>query len=101
MPAHDSRDLAFAEKFQLPVLKVVQAPEGQDSIGYTGLGTSVNSGFLDGMATPDAKLAMIQWLEESGHGRRHINFKLEIGFSAGSDSGGNHSPLWKKGGTHR
>ena len=102
VPAHDSRDLAFAEKFQLPVLKVVQAPEGQDSIGYTGLGTSVNSGFLDGMATPDAKLAMIQWLEESGHGRRHINFKLRDWLFSRQRFWGNHSPLCgKKGGTHR
>ena len=99
VPAHDSRDLAFAEKFQLPVLKVVQAPEGQDSIGYTGLGTSVNSGFLDGMATPDAKLAMIQWLEESGHGRRHINFKLRDWLFSRQRFWGEPFPIvWEEGG---
>ncbi len=76
VPAHDSRDLEFAEKFNLPVKKVVQAPEGVESIGFTGEGTSVNSDFLTDLPTPQAKKKILAWLEEHGHGRRTINYKL-------------------------
>lgn len=76
VPAHDSRDLEFAEKFNLPVLKVVQAPDGQDSIGFVGEGVSVNSGFLNDLPTSEAKPKMIEWLSENKVGSRRINFKL-------------------------
>ena len=76
VPAHDSRDLEFAEKFSLPVKKVVQAPEGEDSIGYTGEGTSVNSDFLNDLPTAQAKRKISAWLEEKGCGRKTINYKL-------------------------
>ncbi|HRY49032.1 MAG TPA: leucine--tRNA ligase [Candidatus Paceibacterota bacterium] len=76
VPAHDSRDLEFARKFGLPVRVVVQAPEGQDSIGFVGDGTNINSGFLDGQATPQAKAVITQWLEDRGVGCRMVNFKL-------------------------
>ena len=76
VPAHDDRDLEFAKKFDLPIQVVVQAPEGEESIGFTGVGTSVNSGLLDGLKTPEAKATMIDWLEAEGKGKRTINFKL-------------------------
>jgi len=46
VPAHDERDLEFAQKFNLPVRPVVQAPEGRESIGFTGEGIAVNSAGL-------------------------------------------------------
>ncbi len=76
VPAHDSRDLEFARQFNLPVREVVKSPENEDSIGFTGNGTSINSGMLTGMATPDAKKTIIAWLEENGKGRKTIQFKL-------------------------
>ena len=98
VPAHDARDLAFAEKFQLPVLKVVQAPEGQDSIGFTGAGTSVNSGFLNGLPTDEAKETMIQWLEAQQCGRRQINYKLRDWLFSRQRFWGEPFPiLWKDG----
>jgi leucyl-tRNA synthetase len=98
VPAHDARDLAFAEKFQLPVIKVVQAPEGQDSIGFTGAGTSVNSGFLNGLPTDEAKETMIQWLEAQQCGRRQINYKLRDWLFSRQRFWGEPFPiLWKDG----
>jgi leucyl-tRNA synthetase len=76
VPAHDSRDLEFARKFNLPVRVVVQAPAGQESIGFVGDGTNVNSGFLDGFPTTQAKATMTQWLEDRAVGRKMVNFKL-------------------------
>src|SRR5439155_8273842 len=53
VPGHDTRDLEFAHKFRLPIQKVVQAPQGTESIGYVGdEGVAVNSGFLNGLRTP-------------------------------------------------
>jgi len=101
VPAHDARDLEFAEKFNLPVLKVVQAPEGQDSIGFVGEGTSVNSGFLNELTTPEAKQTMIEWLEEQKVGKRRINFKLRDWLFSRQRFWGEPFPILWKDGQHR
>ncbi len=76
VPGHDERDLEFARKFKLPIRVVVQAPEERDSIGFTGDGTSVNSDFITGLPTPEAKEKITRWLEERKLGRKTINYKL-------------------------
>jgi len=76
VPGHDERDLEFARKFDLPIRAVVLPPAGGESIGFLGDGVSVNSGFLDGLTTPEAKKRITIWLEEEGLGRRTINYKL-------------------------
>jgi leucyl-tRNA synthetase len=101
VPAHDARDLEFAEKFNLPVLKVVQAPEGQDSIGFVGEGTSVNSGFLNELSTPEAKQTMIEWLEEKNVGKRRVNFKLRDWLFSRQRFWGEPFPIIWKDGQHR
>ncbi len=78
VPAHDSRDYAFAVKFGLPIIQVVQPDDPgtpwQDFCGYDG--TMVNSGSFDGLSVTEAKTRMIQWLEEKGYGRGKTNYKL-------------------------
>jgi len=76
VPAHDARDLEFARKFDLPVRIVVQAPRGEDSIGFLDDGVAINSAFLDGLPTPEAKKKIAAWLQEKGLGRRMVNYKL-------------------------
>ena len=76
VPAHDLRDLEFAEKFKLPIEVVVQAPKGEESLGFSGEGFAINSDFLDGLPTLKAKAHIIDWLEEKALGSRTINFKL-------------------------
>jgi leucyl-tRNA synthetase len=75
VPGHDERDWAFAKKFGLPIREVVA---GGDPLraAFVGDGVAVNSGLLDGLATPDAKLRMIEWLEANGTGRGAITYKL-------------------------
>ena len=76
VPAHDTRDFEFAQKFDLPILQVVQPPGDQDWQGCTDPGTAINSGFLDGLQTKDAKKKIIHWLVENGQGEKKIQFKL-------------------------
>ena len=76
VPAHDTRDFEFAQKFGLPILQVVQPPGDQDWQGCTDPGTAINSGFLNGLKTKDAKKKIIHWLVENRKGEKKIQFKL-------------------------
>jgi leucyl-tRNA synthetase len=78
VPAHDERDLEFARKFQLPILPVVQAPgkTPEESIGSTEPGIAVNSPLINGLARVEATTRIVAWLEQNGHGRRDIRYKL-------------------------
>lgn len=75
VPGQDERDWAFAEIFQLPIIRTVAAPEGFEG-AYTGEGPAINSDWLNGMEVAEAKAAMIAWLEEHGHGRGATTFRL-------------------------
>lgn len=79
-PGHDQRDLDFARKYQLPVIRVVAA-EGDETapIGdeaYTAPGRMVNSRWLDGMATDEARAAVIARAEAEGWGQGVTQYRL-------------------------
>ena len=76
VPAHDTRDFEFAKKFNLPVIQVVQPPAGKEWQGFTDEGIAVNSGFITGLSTVEAKKAISAWLAEKGLGKKTVNFKL-------------------------
>ncbi|GAA1196871.1 leucyl-tRNA synthetase [Prauserella alba] len=81
VPAHDERDFEFATAFELPILRTVEAPEGNPADeAYTGDGTAINSTnediSLNGLGVDDAKKAIIGWLEEKGHGEGTVQYKL-------------------------
>jgi leucyl-tRNA synthetase len=75
VPGHDERDWAFATKFGLPIREVVMGGDVTQA-AFPGEGVAVRSGFLDGLATPDAKRRMIDWLEANGRGRGTVTYKL-------------------------
>ena len=85
VPAHDDRDFEFAKKFGLPIVPVVQPPEGTD-IDVEALmrgelcaavdGVAINSGGYDGMPTADFKKKIASDLNEVGTGRAAVNYKL-------------------------
>ena len=99
VPAHDSRDLEFAQKFNLPIEVVVQAPGVGESVGFTGNGMAVNSGFLDGLPTSEAKSKIITWLEEKSHGQGAVNYKLRDWLFSRQRYWGEPFPIvWDEGG---
>jgi leucyl-tRNA synthetase len=75
VPGQDERDWAFAENFDLPIIRTVAAPEGFEG-AYTGEGPAINSGWLNGKGVAEAKAAMITWLEQHGHGTGATTFRL-------------------------
>ena len=101
VPAHDERDFEFAKKFELPIKQVVQPPEGHDWQGYTDNGTAVNSGFLDGLTTPEAKKKIAAWLEEKGLGKGTTNFKLRDWLFSRQRYWGEPFPIVWENGQHR
>ncbi|MBA3302908.1 MAG: leucine--tRNA ligase, partial [Acidimicrobiia bacterium] len=76
VPGQDQRDWDFAERFDLPIIRTVQPPDGFDGQAYVGEGPAINSGFLDGLGVLDAKRRTIDWLEAEGAGSGTVNYKL-------------------------
>ncbi|MBN1302198.1 MAG: leucine--tRNA ligase [Melioribacteraceae bacterium] len=76
VPGQDERDWEFAEKFDLPIIRTVQVPDGFYGKAFTGDGPAINSSFLDGLYVADAKTKIIKWLEEKGIGKAKINYRL-------------------------
>ena len=77
VPAHDERDFAFAEAFDLPIVSVVEKPENDDESGlYHGEGVLVNSGAFDGMRSEDAREEIVSWLESLGVGETKTTYKM-------------------------
>src|SRR6516164_9175367 len=76
VPAHDERDLEFAEKYDLPIVVVVQPTTDEPAFGFTGEGMAINSPIINGLTSREAKKKITSWLEEQGLGKHAINYKL-------------------------
>lgn len=74
VPAHDTRDFEFAEKFNLEIKPVIEG--GNTEEPYTGDGVHINSEFLDGLDKVTAIATMITWLEDNKRGHKQVNFRL-------------------------
>jgi leucyl-tRNA synthetase len=103
VPGHDERDLEFARKFNLSILPVVQAPgkTAEESIGFLGDGLATNSPIIDGLPTPEAKKKIIAWLEERGHGRPSVRYKLRDWLFSRQRYWGEPFPIVWQDGHHR
>jgi leucyl-tRNA synthetase len=76
VPAHDERDFAFATAFELPIRRVIEHPDGDDELPYTGDGPMTASGQFNGMHNRDAYRAIVQWLDREGRGFATVSFRL-------------------------
>ena len=83
VPAHDERDFEFAKEFNLPIIPVVEPPDGEQAelvkkgeLCFVGDGRAVNSGRFNGLSTADFKEQITNWLAERSLGRKAVNFKL-------------------------
>ena len=75
VPGHDTRDYEFARRFGLPIVEVVAGGDLEKE-AFVDDGVNVNSDFLDGLPTPEAKERMAEWLEANGKGEATVNYKL-------------------------
>ncbi|NLZ25835.1 MAG: leucine--tRNA ligase, partial [Clostridiales bacterium] len=76
VPSHDERDFVFANKYNLPIIRVIKGEEGKDDLPYTERGVMVNSAGFDGMDSEAAKEAIVEYLEKIGKGQKKINYRL-------------------------
>jgi len=78
VPAHDERDLAFAEKFNLSVIEVIEKPDTDTSESkiYHGEGPLINSGVFDGMPSSEAREEIVAWMEQEGTGCAKTTYKM-------------------------
>ena len=77
VPAHDERDYAFAKKFGIDIIPVIEGGNVNEA-AYTGDGAMINSGFLDGITTKkEAIEKMLAYLEEKGIGEKGVQFKMK------------------------
>ncbi|MCL2313582.1 MAG: leucine--tRNA ligase, partial [Firmicutes bacterium] len=82
VPAHDERDFEFAKKYDIQINdvisseKIIRNRNKKLTCGYTEEGFIVNSDFLNGLNTEDAKKHIVTWLEENKKGKKTISYKL-------------------------
>jgi len=77
VPGHDTRDYEFAQKFSLPIVRVVNTRKDEEAdLPFVEPGVATHSGFLDGLPTEQAKKRMIEWLEAEGKGKGTVTYKL-------------------------
>ena len=82
VPGHDERDFAFAKKYGLEVVEVIESPEefkgeqGEMVQAYPGDGLLVNSGAFDGLAKAEGIVRITEWLKEQGKADFAVNYKL-------------------------
>jgi len=77
VPAHDERDFAFAQAYDLPIRRVIQDPSSEGELPYPGDGPLVNCGpEFDGVHNREALEAIIAWLDGQGKGHGSVNYRL-------------------------
>lgn len=83
VPAHDRRDFEFAQKFNLPVIRVVEdKEENRSEVNsveevYEDEGTVYNSGFMNGLSTEQARVKVGEYIEEKGIGEVVTRYHLQ------------------------
>ena len=97
VPAHDSRDYAFARHFGLPVIPVVEGGDIEKESYDAKSGKVINSDFLNGMDVKEAIGIMFDQIERRGLGRKRINYRLRDAIFSRQRYWGEPFPIYYKG----
>ena len=76
VPAHDSRDYAFAKHFSLPIIPLIEGCDVSEESLDAKEGIMMNSGFLNGLTVKEAIAKAKEYISEKGIGRVKVNFRL-------------------------
>jgi len=98
VPAHDSRDYAFAKHFDLPVVEVVSGGDISENSYDAKEGLLVNSDFINGMNVQEAIHAVIQFVEKKSFGKGRINYRLRDAIFSRQRYWGEPFPVYYKDG---
>ena len=98
VPAHDSRDYAFAKHFDLPIIPLIEGCDVSEASFDAKEGIMCNSGFLNGMTVKEAIPAAIDYVESKGIGRRKINYRLRDAIFSRQRYWGEPFPMYFKDG---
>ena len=96
VPAHDSRDYAFAKKFGLPIIPLIEGCDVSEESFDAKDGIMCNSGFLDGMTVKEAIEAAKDYVEAHGLGRRKVNYRLRDAIFSRQRYWGEPFPIYYK-----
>ena len=98
VPAHDSRDYAFARTFNLPIIPLIEGCDVSESSFDAKEGIMCNSGFLNGMTVKEAIPAAIDYVEQHGIGHRKVNYRLRDAIFSRQRYWGEPFPMYFKDG---
>ncbi|MBQ2540498.1 MAG: leucine--tRNA ligase [Paludibacteraceae bacterium] len=98
VPAHDSRDYAFARHFNLPIIPLIEGADVSEESFDAKEGKMINSGFLNGMEVKDAIQAMKEYITNTGIGRVKVNYRLRDAIFSRQRYWGEPFPVYYKDG---
>ena len=98
VPAHDSRDYAFARKFNLPIIPLIEGCDVSKESFDAKEGVMCNSGFLNGMQVKEAIEAAKDYVEAHGLGKRKTNYRLRDAIFSRQRYWGEPFPIYYKNG---
>lgn len=96
VPAHDSRDYAFAKHFELPIIQVVSGGDISEESYDAKEGKMMNSGFINGLEVKEAISTTIKKIEEMGIGYGTINYRLRDAIFSRQRYWGEPFPIYYK-----
>lgn len=97
VPAHDSRDYAFAKHFGLPIIPLIEGCDISEESYDAKEGTVINSGFLDGLSVKEAIQKAKEYIDEKGLGRVKVNYRLRDAIFSRQRYWGEPFPVYYKG----
>jgi len=98
VPAHDSRDYAFAKHFNLPIIPLIEGADVSEESLDAKEGIMINSGFLNGLTVKEAIQKAKEYIEENELGKIKINYRLRDAIFSRQRYWGEPFPIYYKDG---